>query len=95
LLIASTRSSYEQTSGQIGRMAADIVVLDQLLEEYGPDAAPVRQMLRDAIAPMVDSIWHGNAKNSEKTAPFRSTAQGEAVFYKLRELCCRHPVQSS
>ena len=44
---------------------------------------------------MVDSIWHGNAKPSGKTAPFRSTVQGEAVFYKLQELSPRDAIQRS
>lgn len=56
LLISSTRSSYEQTSGQIGRLSADVVLLDRLLDAYGPDALSLRQMLRNSIGPMVDSI---------------------------------------
>ena len=90
LLIASTRSSYEQTSSQIGRITADVVLLDRLLDEYGPDALPLRQMLRDSITPMADSIWRGNARNVQ---PFRATAQGETAFFKLQELAPGNAVQ--
>jgi hypothetical protein len=90
LLVASTRGSYEQTSGQIGRITADVVVLDRLLEEYGPEAAPLRQMLREAIAPMANSIWRIDERGAE---PFRATAQGETAFYKLQELVPRDAVQ--
>src|SRR5471030_3406507 len=90
LLIASTRSSYEQTSGQISRMISDVVVLDRLLDEYGPDALPLRQMLRDSITPMADSIWRGNARNVQ---PFHATAQGETAFFKLQELAPGDAVQ--
>jgi hypothetical protein len=90
LLVASTRSSYEQTSSQIGRITADVVVLDRLLDEYGPDALPLRHMLRESIAPMADSIWRGNARNAQ---PFRASAQGETAFFKLQELAPGNAVQ--
>ncbi|MDP1961831.1 MAG: DUF4239 domain-containing protein, partial [Reyranella sp.] len=57
LLFASTRTSFERTSGYVSRMTADIVELDRLLQHYGPEAAPVRQSLRAEIGPLIDSIW--------------------------------------
>src|SRR5476649_2851162 len=90
LLVASTRGSYEQTCGQIGRITADVVVLDRLLDEYGPDAAPLRQMLRGALKPMADSIWRIDNRGA---APFQASAQGETAFYKLQELVPRDAVQ--
>jgi len=90
LLIASTRSSYEQTSGQISRMISDVVVLDRLLDEYGPDTRPLRQMLRDSITPMADSIWHVGAQDG---GPFRPSTQGETAFFRLQELSPGDAVQ--
>ena len=90
LLVASTHSSYDQTSSQIGRITADVIVLDRLLDEYGPDALPLRQMVRQSIAPMADSIWHGNAGNAQ---PFRASAQGETAYFKLQELVPGNAVQ--
>src|SRR5471032_2073993 len=78
LLIASTRSSYDQTSGQITRMIADVVVLDRLLDQYGPETTPLRQALRDSITPTVNAIWRGN---DQVAGPFHANAQGEAGFY--------------
>ena len=40
LLFASTRTSFERTSGYVSRMTADIAELDKLLGEYGPEARP-------------------------------------------------------
>lgn len=90
LLVASTRSSYDQTSGQIGRITADVVVLDRLLDEFGPEAAPLRQMLRGALAPMADSIWRIDQRGAR---PFQASAEGETAFYKLQELVPRDAIQ--
>jgi hypothetical protein len=90
LLVASTRGSYEQTSSQISRMITDVVVLDQLLDEYGPDATPLRHMLREAIGPMANSIWRNGAGGG---ASFRGSAEGETAFYKLQELSPRDGIQ--
>ena len=90
LLIASTRSSYDQTSSQITRMITDVIVLDRLLDEYGPEATPLRQMLRNSIAPTVDSIWRGD---NRAAGPFRPNAQGETAFYRLQELAPKSDVQ--
>src|SRR5215475_7306177 len=62
LLFACTRTSFEKTSATVSRMTADIVELDQLLEEYGPEGQPVRVALRAEIGPWVDSIWREAAQ---------------------------------
>ena len=38
LLIASANSSYDAQSGHIQHLAADSILLDQLLAQYGPEA---------------------------------------------------------
>src|SRR5262249_5889825 len=42
LLIASARSSYDTQSGQVQRLTSDVILLDQLLNQYGPEARPIR-----------------------------------------------------
>src|SRR6188472_2691110 len=79
LLVASTRSSYEQTSGQISRMIVDAVVLDWLLAEYGPEATPLRQALRETIGSMADSIWRADTRPA---GPFLADGAAETAYYK-------------
>lgn len=61
LLFASTRTSFERTSGLVSRLTADITELDRILKHYGPEAQPVRAALRAEIQPMIDSIWRDEA----------------------------------
>jgi hypothetical protein len=41
LLIASAKSSYDTQSNEVQHLTADIVLLDQLLSQYGPEARPI------------------------------------------------------
>jgi hypothetical protein len=64
LLIASANSSYNERSGHVQRLAADVILLDQILALYGPEAKPARIQLRQAIDPMVNRIWRENRSNT-------------------------------
>ena len=90
LLVASTRSTYEQTSSQISRMTVDAVVLDWLLAEYGPETAPLRQALRDTMGAMADSIWR---PDSRVVGPFHANGASEAAYYKIQALVPHDAVQ--
>lgn len=85
LLFASTRTSFERTSGLVSRLTADIAELDRVLKHYGPEADPIRAALRAEIQPMIDSIWREQAiargvKLDEAKAP------EEEVLFMLQGL---------
>src|SRR5262249_3935031 len=54
LLIAAANSSFGTQSAHVQHIAADIILLDQLLAQYGQDAKPVREELRQTITPLVE-----------------------------------------
>ena len=64
LLIASANSSYNDHSAHVQHIAADVILLDQILALYGPEAKPARVQLRQAIGPMVSRIWRENRSDS-------------------------------
>ena len=86
LLISSANSSYDTASGQVNRMTADIVLLDLLLSQYGPDAHEARDLLRRAIGPLVKRIWPENSSESTDQAPFVASAVGEEAFAAILAL---------
>jgi hypothetical protein len=93
LLIASAKSSYDTQSGGVRQMTADIVLLDLLLAQYGPETRTARALMRDAIGPLVDRIWRDNS--SASTKPFEATASGEAAYAKIQELSPQSDAQRS
>jgi len=96
LLFASTRTSFERTSGLVSRLTADITELDRVLKHYGPEAQPVRdalraeiQPVRDAlraeIQPMIDSIWRDDS-TARGAKPNEAKSPEEEVLFMLQDL---------
>src|ERR1700758_1398072 len=57
LLIAAAKGSFDTQSGQVKQITADLILLDNLLAFYGPEARPIRAEMRAAIDQVVDRIW--------------------------------------
>jgi hypothetical protein len=86
LLIATAKTSFDTQVTQVKQLTADVILLDQLLAQYGPEAATVRNLLRGAVDAVVDRIWQENSSVSARKAPYEATAAGEAFLVKLRQL---------
>jgi hypothetical protein len=57
LLVASANSSHERQASELASLSADILLLDQTLALYGPDAQAIRDGLRQDIRQTHDAIW--------------------------------------
>ncbi|HLX15141.1 MAG TPA: DUF4239 domain-containing protein [Bradyrhizobium sp.] len=86
LLIASANGKYESESSQIKQLTANVVLLDNTLALYGPDAFPLRVLLRREITPLTDRIWRENRPSFGKARPFEATALGLSVYTELLKL---------
>ena len=95
LLIASAKTSYDTQSGQVQHLTAEVVLLDRLLAQYGPEARPARELLRRAIGPLVERIWRESSSRSAKEGPFEATAVAEEAYAKINELAAETDVQRS
>src|ERR1700691_533802 len=75
LLIASANSSFDQKTSQVRQLTATIILLDDLLTQYGREAIPLRTRLRQSIPPLADRLWHEQAGPAGKPVHFESSAQ--------------------
>jgi hypothetical protein len=57
LLVASTKSAYDTEKNEVIQMAAKTIWLDRLCENYGPEAAACRTVLRRATHSAILRIW--------------------------------------
>ncbi len=57
LLIATAKSTYDATEHAIQTYAADLILLDETLRDYGPGAATIRDRLRSYTARVLDDVW--------------------------------------
>ena len=95
LLIASAKSSFDTQSGQVQHVTADIILLDQLLAQYGPEARPIRERMRQAVGPLVERLWREGGSVSATGAPFAATTVAEDAFAKIGELSPQTNAQRS
>jgi hypothetical protein len=85
LLIAAAKGSFDTKSTQVTQITADIILLDELLARYGPQAVPMRKQLRLAIEPFVERVWGGD-ETTAKGAPFAPSAGAEQLYLEVLAL---------
>lgn len=93
LLIAAAKGSFDTQSGQIKQITADIILLDALLEQYGPEAQPIRVEMRSVIGPLADRLWHEKAADAAR--PFARDAKTESAYIAIQALSPRNDLQRS
>jgi hypothetical protein len=93
LLIAAAKSSFDTQSTQITQIAADMILLDNLRAEYGPEARPIREQMRSVIGQLADRLWR--EKETSSAAPFEYTAAGEKAHLAIQALSPQNDLQRS
>jgi hypothetical protein len=93
LLIAAAKGSFDTQSGQVKQITADLILLDALLERYGPEAQPLRVEMRGAIGPLADRIWH--EKPADAARPFARDSKAESVYVAIQALSPKNDLQRS
>jgi hypothetical protein len=91
LLIGGAKGSFDTRSSQVKQLTANIILLDNLLAQYGPEATPLRKGLRGAINPIVDRLWHERIT----TEPFTTASEGEKVYLDILALSPQNEIQRS
>jgi hypothetical protein len=67
LLLATAKGSYDTRADELTQMAANVVLLDRVLAQYGPEAGEARRQLRTSTAAKLDELW---AENRVRLASF-------------------------
>jgi hypothetical protein len=93
LLIASAKGSYDTESTQVKQITADVILLDNLLAIYGPEAVPIRHQMRSAIGPLIDRLW--NEQRITTKTPFATTPAAEQVYLDINALTPQTSLQRS
>src|SRR5262249_5353608 len=84
LLIAAERGSFDPQNTQVKQITADLILLDKILAQYGPEARPIREQMRSSVGPFTDRLWH--EKQIATGAPFETNAaaeKGYLAFHKI------------
>jgi hypothetical protein len=94
LTIASAKSSYDSQDAHFRQLTAYIVETDQLLAQYGPEAAGVRRLMREAVPTAIDRIWREKAIANQDTA-FTDRSLAEQLYTAIAALSPTSDAQRS
>jgi ABC-type amino acid transport system permease subunit len=91
LLIASAKTSFDKIKDEVTQAAVKVVQLDRTLAHYGPETKEARDLLRGAVASVIELLFSGEGQ-AKLDAPER-LARIEQIQAKLRELAPRNDAQ--
>lgn len=96
LLIHSSYSAFEAQRNDVRKLAADLILLDHLLEDYGPEGRPIRALMRRGVDQLVDHVWRqGAPESAPDLAPGSISAQVYMAIHALpAENAVRRAVQA-
>jgi len=93
LLITSAKTAYETQRSEVRQIASKLVLLDNQLKRYGPEADAAREAQRRAMAPLIARIWGERAVRSELGAPYQPSVEGDLVYAAVEGLNPQSDVQ--
>jgi hypothetical protein len=93
LLIGAAKSSFDTQSTQVKQITANLILLDTILAQYGPEAGQIREHMRSAVGPFADRLWR--EKEVNETGPFRTNAAEERVYIEIQKLSPHDDLQRS
>ena len=86
LLVASAHGSYAERQSEVRQLTAYVILLDLLLDQYGPDAESARVSLRGAVPHVADRIWREGQSSTLQSSPFQAASEGEAFYREVQTL---------
>jgi hypothetical protein len=92
LMIASAKNSYDTQIANVRQLTANIIFLDELLEQYGPETREARTMIRRAAAITVQRVWQESVA-TDTTETFTPSSAATQFFLTLEGLSPTNDVQ--
>lgn len=84
LLINSANTTFNAQRDEIRQLTANIILIDHMLLQYGPDAREARELLRQALPVMADRLWSDGSARAN--VAFSTSGPGEAAYRAVRML---------
>jgi len=91
LLIASAKGTYDTRRNQLLEVSADIILLDRVLANYGPETKDARAMLQRSVAAAIEQFWP--ADRVRPTTIDRRASSVEALYDNIQRLAPQSEVQ--
>ncbi|UFS71895.1 hypothetical protein LPW11_06795 [Geomonas sp. RF6] len=86
LLINTSKGTLDTMNNGFTQYGAKVIVLDRVLDNYGPETAPIRGMLRNAVMHTLDRVWPEDKKRHVDLSPLEASTTIEMVQVKMNRL---------
>jgi hypothetical protein len=86
LLIATAKANYDAQSGAVKEYAANVVLLDRVLNQYGPETKDARDLLRKAAQATMNRIWPEDGIGPTNLTPGESREAMEGLYNNIANL---------
>ncbi len=83
LLIASSKNFYDTQTAELQTISANVIKLDGLLAEYGPETKPLREGLRHEVEGSYQRVWLDHAG---RAASIGEQSKSEGLARGIRAL---------
>ena len=83
LLIGAGKKSFETQTTQVKQITANLILLDNILAQYGPKVRPIRKHIRRTVGPFADRLWR--EKEVGTTGPFENEPRGGTGLFRNSE----------
>ncbi len=94
LLVSSAKTSFDATNEGLTQSSVKLIVLDNLLSNYGPETNDIREHLRRALANAYDQVWSRNRISRSQIKGMESSTEWAKIDGLMRALTPRNESQS-
>lgn len=91
LMVASTKEAYDIKRAEVTQMASRIILLDRLLDAYGPEALPATQALQHATRGALQNLW----PNESGTGAIDPSEAWDALLTSVYRLAPKDEAQAT
>jgi hypothetical protein len=93
LMIASAKTSFDTQDAHFRQLAANLVLTDQLLAQYGPEVASIRKLMREDVPAAIDRIWREKATGALQSTAFTASSISEQLYGAVEKLSPANDLQ--
>src|SRR5215468_8995320 len=86
LLVSSSKAQFDAMGSRLVQFGANLIVLDNTLAEYGPEAKPAREQLRRGVETTLQRLWPEERRGRSTLAAMERGNDIDALRAMLLEL---------
>ncbi len=86
LLVGAAKETFDSQTNGFRLLSTNLILLDRMLSQYGPEAQPIRHSLREAVESIVEHLWPASGLRSIGWSDSSISSNSSVVFDAIRRL---------